>query len=146
MLDSLTLLLSASLLSPGVIAQPRLTSLEHGTPEYHCYASELRHQAPASLLGEGEIYVMGPNIRRDVAPPGSVIEIVAAAPNAGAHPKFLNLSIWFETHDNSAWDVKYHQSGLVEYRASGVLSPAKVFERVRYRYLFDFDLRPCIEL
>ncbi len=146
MLDNLLTLTLASVMGPGVIENPKISTLEHGSEASICYANEVRKQAPEGLLGEGEIYVMGPSERRDVAPPGSVLEIMGVAPNSKSTPKYLNLSIWFETPDHSEWQSTFYPSGGIEFTASGVTNPAKVFERVQYRYLFDLDLRPCVEL
>lgn len=140
------LLLSAALaLSTGSIKNPVINTLVSGSAQEKCFAGEIRKQAPSGLFASGDLYVMGPNARRDVAPAGSVIEIMGAAPNAKPFPRYVSLSVWFETPDQSLWSEKALPDASFEYRASAVLNPAKVFDRVRYKFLFDLDLTPCLE-
>lgn len=137
---------SAALFSgPEVIENPRIATLQYGSAQTRCFAEELRRQAPVGLIApSGDIYVSGPGDRRDVAPAGSVVEIMAAAPHAKRMPMFVNLSVWLETPDRSLWQKKFYPDGSAEYTASGVLNPAKVFDRVQFRHLFDFDLSSCL--
>lgn len=130
---------------PGVIESPRVQSIYYGTQLSKCFAEEIRKQAPSGLIeASGDIYISGPQERRDLAPAGSVIEIVAAAPNAKKYPRFLSISIWLETPDRSLWKTKYFEDGSAEFTASAVINPAKVFDRIRARYLYDFDLTTCL--
>jgi len=134
-------------MTPGTLPNPKIATLTYDSPQTKCFAEELRRQAPEGVLAPtGDLYVMGPGERRDVVPAGSVIELFGTAPNGKPMPKYLSLSVWFETPDGSAWQRRTREDGALEYSAAAVMNPAKVFDRVQYRYLFDFDLRECLKL
>ncbi|HVJ66023.1 MAG TPA: hypothetical protein VM901_12255 [Bdellovibrionota bacterium] len=142
-----TLFASIVTLTPGTLPNPKIATLTYDSPQTHCFARELRRQAPENLLAaSGDIYVMGPSERRDVVPAGSVIELFGTAPNGKPKPTYLSLSVWFETPDGAAWKRRTRDDGALEYSADAVMNPAKVFDRVQYRYLFDFDLSECLKL